>query len=329
MPTGQVGERTLLFMTLRVGFAGTPEFARRALEAIADAGFTIPLVLTRPDKPKGRGLVLAPSPVKAWALAAGLPVLQPVTLKTAEGHAEVLAHPLDVLVVAAYGLILPPAVLAWPRLGCLNIHASLLPRWRGAAPIQRAIEAGDATSGITIMQMDEGIDTGPMIASTAVPIGPRETAGGLHDRLAVAGAALIVEVLRRAQRDGRVATEPQPAGGATYAARITDRDARIDWSRDAVAIDRQIRALDPAPGAYTMLGATKVKLWRAEPLPIPASLLPGTVLAASPAGIDVACGAGALRILELQRAGGRRVPAAALVAGRFVAAGVRFVAPAA
>jgi methionyl-tRNA formyltransferase len=316
-------------MTLLVGFAGTPEFAQRALEAIAGAGFTIPLVLTRPDKPKGRGLALTASPVKVWAVARGLPVLQPATLKTPEGRDEVLACTLDVLVVAAYGLILPPAVLAWPRLGCLNIHASLLPRWRGAAPIQRAIEAGDACTGVTIMRMDEGLDTGPTIAREEVPIDPRDTGGRLLDRLADTGAALIVDVLRRLDRDRHLAAVPQPADGATYAARITDRDARIDWVRDAQAIDRQVRAFDPTPGAYTTLGGTMVKVWHAEPTPAPSTAPPGTVLAARPAGIDVACGVGTLRILELQRAGGRRVPASALVAGRFVAAGARFVAPAA
>jgi methionyl-tRNA formyltransferase len=316
-------------MTLLVGFAGTPEFAQRALEAIAGAGFTIPLVLTRPDKPKGRGLALTASPVKICAVARGLRVVQPASLKTPEGRGEALACPLDVLVVAAYGLILPPAVLAWPRLGCLNIHASLLPRWRGAAPIQRAIEAGDASTGVTIMQMDEGLDTGPTIAREEVPIGLRDTGGLLHDRLAEAGAALIVNVLRRLGRDGRLAALPQSAEGATYAARITARDARIDWTREAQVIDRQVRALDPAPGAYTTLGGSVVKVWQAEPTSTPSAAAPGTVLAARPAGIDVACGAGTLRILELQRAGGRRVPASALVAGRFVAAGARFVAPAA
>lgn len=316
-------------MTLRVGFAGTPEFAQRALEAIAGAGFTIPLVLTRPDKPKGRGLALTASPVKTWAVARGLPVLQPATLRTPEGRAEALGCPLDVLVVAAYGLILPPAVLAWPRFGCLNIHASLLPRWRGAAPIQRAIEAGDGGTGVTIMQMDEGLDTGPTIAREAVPIDPRDTGGQLLDRLASAGAVLIVDVLGRLDRERRLPASPQPADGATYAARIADRDARIDWARDAHAIDRQIRALDPMPGAYTTLDGTVVKVWHAEPTPTPSTAPPGTVLAARPAGIEVACGAGTLRILELQRAGGRRVPASALVAGRFVAAGARFVAPAA
>ncbi len=314
-------------MPLRVGFAGTPEFARQALDAIAEAGFTIPLVLTRPDKPKGRGLGLAAAPVKASALARGIPVLQPATLRTPEARAEVLRIPLDVLVVAAYGLILPPDVLAWPRHGCLNVHASLLPRWRGAAPIQRAIEAGDAVTGITIMQMDEGLDTGPMIATREVPIGPRETGGSLHDRLAATGAALVVEALRRLERDGRLPATPQPEGGATYAARLTDRDARIDWTDGAAAIDRRIRALDPAPGAYTTLAGVVVKLWRAEPRPEAPGAEPGTVLAATAAGIDVACGEGTLRILELQRAGGRRLPAAALVAGRFVAPGARFVAP--
>jgi len=313
-------------MTLRVGFAGTPEFARRALEAIDAAGFTIPLVLTRPDRPKGRGLALAASPVKAFAAGRGLRVLQPATLKAPEGRSEALACPLDVLVVAAYGLILPPPVLAWPRHGCINIHASLLPRWRGAAPIQRAIEAGDAASGITIMQMDEGLDTGPVIAVREVPIGPRDTGGLLHDRLAEAGAGLVVETLHRLARDGRLAATAQPAAGVTYASRIGDADARIDWARDAQAIARQVRALDPVPGAYTGLDGAVVKLWRAEPSPSPAAAPPGTVLSATPAGIDVACGVGALRIQELQRAGGRRLPASALVAGRFVAPGARFVA---
>jgi methionyl-tRNA formyltransferase len=313
-------------MTLRVGFAGTPEFAQRALEAIVEAGFTISLVLTRPDKPKGRGLALAAAPVKAWAAARGLPVFQPATLKTPEGRAQALAVPVDALVVAAYGLILPPAVLAWPRFGCLNVHASLLPRWRGAAPIQRAIAAGDATSGVTIMQMDEGLDTGPTIAARTLPIGARETGGSLHDRLADAGAALIVDVLVRLERDGRLAATAQPADGATYAARIGAADARVDWTRDAASLDRQIRALDPVPGAFTTLAGAVVKLWRAEPVAAPAAAPPGTVLAASPEGIDVACGTGVLRIVELQRAGGRRVPAAALVAGRFVAPGARFVA---
>jgi methionyl-tRNA formyltransferase len=315
-------------MTLRVGFAGTPDFARRALEAIHAAGFTIPLVLTRPDKPSGRGLAVAVSPVKAFANGRGIAVLQPPTLGTPEGRNEVLAHPVDVLVVAAYGLILPPAVLAWPRHGCLNIHASLLPRWRGAAPIQRAIEAGDATTGITIMQMDEGLDTGPVVASREVPIGPTDTAGDLHDRLAAIGAAMIVDALSLLDRDGSLPSFPQPAEGATYAARIGPGDARVDWSGDADAVARRIRALDPAPGAYTLLEGTVVKLWRSVPLPVSASAPPGTVLAASPAGIDVACGVGSLRILELQRAGGRRLPASALVAGRFVAPGARFVAAA-
>ena len=281
----------------------------------------------------GNSLALACAVVAATLLAAcstfSKKEPEPATLKSLEGRGEALGCALDVLVVAAYGLILPPAVLAWPRHGCLNILASLLPRWRGAAPIQRAIEAGDACTGVTIMQMDEGLDTGPTIAREEVPIGLRDTGGLLHDRLAEAGAALIVDVLTRLDRDRRLAALPQPAEGATYAARITDRDARIDWARDAQAIDRQVRALDPTPGAYTTLGGTVVKVWHAEPIPTPSAAPPGTVLAARPAGIDVACGGGTLRILELQRAGGRRVPASALVAGRFVAAGARFVAPAA
>ena len=199
---------------LRVGFAGTPDFAAAALAALLDAGFTIPLVLTRPDRPKGRGLAIATSPVKALALARGLGVAQPDSLKSAEARAPLLALPLDVLVVAAYGLILPPDILAWPRFGCLNIHASLLPRWRGAAPIARAVEAGDALSGVTIMQMDAGLDTGAIVELHSIPLAPDETAGTLHDKLALAGASAIVATLVRLQETGRLAGTPQPARGS-------------------------------------------------------------------------------------------------------------------
>ncbi|HEX4884775.1 MAG TPA: methionyl-tRNA formyltransferase [Casimicrobiaceae bacterium] len=308
---------------MRVGFAGTPVFAVSALAAIADAGFTIPLVLTRPDKPKGRGLKTEPSPVKAEALRRGLPVIQPATLRTQEGRAAALAVPLDVLVVAAYGLILPPEVLAWPRLGCINIHASRLPRWRGAAPIQRALLAGDPATGVSIMQMDEGLDTGPVIALADVPIEPRETGGSLHDRLADAGAALVVEVLRRIERGGTIEAAPQPEDGAVYAKRIDRDDARIDWTRDAEAIDRQVRAFDPVPGAFTTLDGAPLKVWKAAPAAATAQALPGTVLDASSRGIVVACGRGLLIIEELQPASGRRMTAAAFVAGRGVAAGIR------
>lgn len=309
---------------MRVGFAGTPVFAVTALAAIAEAGFTIPLVLTRPDKPKGRGLRTEPSPVKAEAARLGLPVLQPASLRSAEARAEVLAVPLDVLVVAAYGLILPPEVLAWPRHGCLNIHASRLPRWRGAAPIQRAILAGDAATGVAIMQMDAGLDTGPVIASEPVRIGPRETGGSLHDRLADAGAALVVGVLQRLDRDGALAAQPQDEAGAVYARRIEREDARIDWTRDAAFIDRQVRAFDPVPGAFTTLRSAPLKIWQARiDAGATAAAAPGMVLDASARGIVVACGSGLVTVDELQPAGGRRMTAAAFVAGRGVEAGVR------
>ena len=310
---------------MRVGFAGTPAFAATALQAILDAGFAVPVVLTQPDRPKGRGLRVEPSPVKALAIAHGLPVLQPASLKVADARAAVVAIPVDVLVVAAYGLILPPAILDWPRHGCLNIHASLLPRWRGAAPIQRALLAGDAETGVTIMQMDPGLDTGPTLDVVRIPIGARETTGTLHDRLATAGAGAIVSVLRRLAGGELPVATPQPAEGATYAAKIERTETGIDWRLPAAAIERRVRAFDPAPGATTSLGGAPVKIWRAEVADVPAAgAEPGDVVGATAAGIVVACGAGALRVVELQPAGGRRVSAAAFVAGRRIAPGQRF-----
>jgi len=234
---------------MRVGFAGTPEFAVDALAAIVGAGHTIPLCLTQPDRPKGRGLKLELSPVKVFALRHRIPLAQPETLKTDDARAPLLAIPLDVLVVAAYGLLLPPPVLAWPSHGGLNIHASLLPRWRGAAPIQRAIEAGDTTTGITIMQMDAGLDTGDIVATTATPIAPRETAGTLTHKLAVAGAAAIIDALSRLARDGRLPRVAQPASGVTYAAKIGRDERAIDWTQSPATLERKLRAFDPAPGA--------------------------------------------------------------------------------
>ena len=311
--------------SLRVGFAGTPAFAATALAALSDAGFTIPVVLTQPDRPKGRGLGVAPSPVKTLALARGLAVFQPASLKSDAARGDALAVPIDVLVVAAYGLLLPPAVLGWPRAGCVNIHASLLPRWRGAAPIPRAIEAGDAVSGITIMQMDAGLDTGPIIATQKVPLAARETAGTLHDKLAATGAAAIVDVLQMLARDGRLVSTPQPAVGATYAAKIDrDKDGRLDWSQEAAVLDRQIRAFDPVPGAATTLRGDSVKIWRGVAIDATTNAAPGTVLAAAATGIDVACGKGALRIGELQPAGSRRMGSAAFIAGRALAPGAHF-----
>ena len=313
-------------MTLRVGFAGTPAFASSALAAIADAGFTIPLVLTRPDKPKGRGLRIDVSDVGQQALSRGFPLLRPASLRSLEAAAEALAHPLDVLVVAAYGLILPRNVLDWPRYGCLNIHASRLPRWRGAAPIQRAIQAGDRVTGISIMRMDAGLDTGPVVDARDVVIAARETAGSLHDKLASLGAAVIVDVLHRLRRDRALVAVAQSDEGATYAAKIGRSDARIDWHADAEAIDRLVRALDPAPGAFTALDGAVLKIWRAEPVDVAPGGPPGSIVR-TPESLLVACGRGTLRVLEVQPAGGKRMTARAFAAGRSLAQGCRFVPP--
>lgn len=310
-------------MALRVGFAGTPRFAAVALAAIAEAQFTITLVVTRPDKPKGRGLKGAPCEVKVEAIAREIRVVQPASLRGEEAAAELVDHPIDILVVAAYGLILPQRVLDWPRAGCLNIHASRLPRWRGAAPIQRAIEAGDSSTGITIVQMDAGLDTGPIIDVRDVAIDPRETAGTLHDKLAEAGGRAIVDVLRRLDRDGALERTPQSAQGVTYAEKVGRDDARIDWARDAAAIDRQIRAFDPVPGAFTHFDGQPLKVWRATPLAIDAKAHPGTVIGVDDA-LVVACGRDALRIEEVQPAGGRRMPAPDYARGKAIAARARF-----
>lgn len=317
---------------MRVGFAGTPEFAVEALAAIVGAGHTIPLCLTQPDRPKGRGLKLEPSPVKVFALRHRIALAQPATLKTDAARAPLIAIPLDVLVVAAYGLLLPPPVLAWPLHGGLNIHASLLPRWRGAAPIQRAIEAGDTMTGITIMQMDAGLDTGDIVTTTEVSIASRETAGTLTRKLAATGAIAIVDVLARLARGGRLPREPQRTTEATYAAKIAREESVIDWCQAPATIERRLRAFDPAPGAVASLEGDLVKLWAGEVQETATDASPGTVVAATTAGIDVACGPTGprrtLRITELQIAGGRRVSAAAYLAGRPLQAGARFAPPA-
>jgi methionyl-tRNA formyltransferase len=315
---------------MRIGFAGTPEFARAALERLHAAGFDVALVLTQPDRPAGRGMQLQPSPVKQFAQALGLPLAQPRSLRLdgkfpdeAAAARQVLeAARLDVLVVAAYGLILPRWVLDLPRLGCLNIHASLLPRWRGAAPIHRAIEAGDERTGITIMQMDEGLDTGDMLLVEAEAIRTDDTTATLHDRLAALGARLIVEALEQADTRGLKRT-PQPAEGITYAHKIEKAEAAIDWSQPAEAIERRVRAFDPFPGANFRLGADTVKLWRAEV--VDAIGEPGIVLSTEP--LTVACGERALALLELQRPGGRRVAAREFLQARPIAVADRLGDP--
>ena len=306
---------------LSVAFAGTPEFAAVALRALLAAGFDVPLVLTQPDRPAGRGMKLNPSAVKRVALDAGIPVDQPEKLRTPEQRAALAAFAPDVLVVAAYGILLPPEALQIPRLGCINIHASLLPRWRGAAPIHRAIEAGDAETGITIMQMDEGLDTGPMLLRRAISIAPDDTTGSLHDRLAVLGGDLVVEALWRLADDDLPAT-PQPEVGVTYAAKIAKVESVIDWSVPAELVARRIRAFDPFPGAVSVLRDTPVKFWHA--MPVSGAGAPGEVLAAGRDGLVVACGHAAVRVTELQRSGSRRMSVEEFLSGFPLAPGERF-----
>jgi methionyl-tRNA formyltransferase len=301
---------------VRILFAGTPPFAATALDALADAGHDIALVLTQPDRPAGRGMKLTPSAVKQAASARGLSVSQPPSLKSPEVLAGLHAVDADVMVVAAYGLILPQAVLDLPRFGCLNIHASLLPRWRGAAPIQRAILAGDAETGITIMQMDAGLDTGAMLSKTVVPIRNDDTAASLHDVLAAAGASAIVAALANYARLVPVA---QDDAQATYAAKLSKDEAQLDWGQPAATLARAVRAFNPVPGAWTLLDGAPLKIWAAQVAP--GSGEPGEVLRADAEGLVVACGSGALVMLEIQPAGGKRMGAAAFLAGRPVLPG--------
>ncbi|MDH5537859.1 MAG: methionyl-tRNA formyltransferase [Rhizobacter sp.] len=314
---------------MRIAFAGTPEFARVALARLHAAGHAVALVLTQPDRPAGRGMKLHASAVKQFAQQHGLAVAQPRSLRLDGKHPDdagaaresLMQVAPDVMVVAAYGLILPQWLLALPRLGCLNIHASLLPRWRGAAPIQRAIEAGDAQTGITIMQMDAGLDTGDMLMAEAVAIRADDSSASLHDRLADLGGRLIVSALELSARGGLVAT-PQPADGICYARKIDKAEAAIDWNCPAPLIERRIRAFDPFPGASASLAQETVKIWRAETCAGQGS--PGTVLATDDGGFRVACGEGALRLVVLQRPGGKRLPARAFLHGSKVVAGSRF-----
>ncbi len=313
---------------MRLAFAGTPEFARVALEQLCAAGHDIALVLTQPDRPAGRGLQLQASPVKQYSAALGIPVAQPRSLRLdgrwpddarAAQQALVDARP-DALVVAAYGLILPAWVLELPARGCLNIHASLLPRWRGAAPIQRAIEAGDASTGITIMQMDTGLDTGAMLLREAIDIAADDTAATLHDRLADLGGRCIVEAFDRAAR-GELRAERQPADGVTYAAKIDKREAALDWRASAALLERRVRAFDPFPGASFECGGETLKCWRAAATTDRGE--PGVVLRADARGLLVACGDGALLLQTVQRPGGRRMPAGDWLRARQLAVGER------
>jgi methionyl-tRNA formyltransferase len=307
---------------MRLIFAGTPAFAAIALSALIEAGHDIALVLTQPDRPAGRGLRLEPSPVKKTAQKHLLTIEQPLTLKSPAVREMIAAAKADVMIVAAYGLILPQDILAIPPCGCINIHASLLPRWRGAAPIQRAILAGDTETGITIMQMDEGLDTGDMLLRRAIPIGADETSGELHDRLAALGAQMVNEVVREV-RGARPTPVKQDNAQANYAAKISKDEAMIDWHEDAATIHRKIRAFNPSPGAVTVLAGERIKLWRAQPVALTDGA-PGTVCR-SPAGpLVIASGKGALNILELQRAGGKRLAAEPFLAGFPIAVGARF-----
>ncbi|MGA2548604.1 MAG: methionyl-tRNA formyltransferase [Burkholderiaceae bacterium] len=317
---------------MNIIFAGTPQFARSALLALCQAGHTVRLVLSQPDRPAGRGQRLVPSPVKQFALEHGLALEQPPSLrldgrepKAAEQiHERLRSTPHDVMIVAAYGLILPQSILDIAPLGCLNIHASLLPRWRGAAPIQRAIEAGDVETGITIMRMDAGLDTGPMLLWERTEIGPQETAGALGDRLAQMGAVLIVRTLDRLTKGPPLREIPQPQSGATYAAKLRREEARLDFNRSATTLALQIRAFNPAPGASAVYGDTSLKIWRAQPRPLARPAPPGTVLSVEGDEIAIACAKGVLGVLELQKPGGTRLAAGRFLQGFRVEPGTRF-----
>ncbi len=305
---------------MRIAFAGTPDFAVPALEALLHSTHTVVGVLTQPDRPKGRGRQIAASPVKETALAHGVPISQPQTLKEEAGRADLASWQADALVVVAYGLILPRAALALPRLGCLNIHASLLPRWRGAAPIQRAVLAGDPVSGVTIMLMDVGLDTGPMLLKKEIPIARTDTGGSLHDRLSVIGASAVLEALDGYSR-GTLIPVPQPAEGVTYAAKIEKAEALIDWRRDSLEIERQVRAFNPWPVAETRLDGEQLRVFEAVaegPGAISGGLVTespefgtaaGTIVAVHDDAVVVQCGTGRLALRQVQRPGRRPISA--------------------
>ena len=306
---------------MKLIFAGTPEFAAQALAAIVEAGHEVALVLTQPDRPAGRGMALQPSPVKKLAQAHGIEVFQPLTLKDAEAQAKVAGIGAEIMVVAAYGLILPQVVLDMPKCGCINIHGSLLPRWRGAAPIQRALLAGDLETGVCIMQMEAGLDTGPVLLRGAFPIEASDTTASLHDRLAALGARLVVEALGNLP----LVAEVQPLEGVTYAHKIEKAEALIDWQRSAAELDRHIRAFNPFPGAQALFKGQPIKLWQA--VPVAGSGKIGQILLVDRKQIIVACGDGALAIQELQKAGGKRLPVQQFLAGNSLQVGDCFDLP--
>ena len=314
---------------LKLVFAGTPAFSAAHLKALIDSKHQLLAVYTQPDRPAGRGKKLQASPVKQLAIEAGVPVHQPASLKSVEAQAELEALGADVLVVVAYGLILPQAVLDTPRFGCINVHASLLPRWRGAAPIQRAIEAGDPVTGTTIMQMDAGLDTGAMLATAEVPIGADTTAGTLHDQLAEVGAPLLLQVLDNLQ-DYQARAEIQDDAHANYAHKILKPEAELDWAASAEELDRRIRAFDPFPMCFSGLGEQRVKIWSARPAgTAPLAEPPGTILRSDRDGILVNCGQGQLQLLRLQLPGGKPLTAEQVIngSGELFAAGKRFNLP--
>ncbi len=318
---------------MRIIFAGTPEFARVALAQLHTAGFEIPLVLTQPDRPAGRGMKLQASSVKQFALEHHLPVAQPRSLRldgkfpedAAAARTAIASAQADAMVVAAYGLILPQWVLTSPRLGCFNIHASLLPRWRGAAPIHRAIEAGDSETGITIMQMDAGLDTGDMLLVEKIAILPTDTTASLHDRLAALGGRLMVEALELAACGG-LSPVRQPEHGISYAHKIEKHEAAIDWTQGAAAIERRIRAFNPFPTAASAVADASLKVWEAAVLPgtLPARARPGEVLAVSDQGVDVAAADKVLRLTRLQKPGGKALDAAEFLRGFALRPGMVF-----
>ncbi|OXY80373.1 methionyl-tRNA formyltransferase [Oceanimonas doudoroffii] len=287
---------------LNLIFAGTPDFAARHLQALLNAGHNVIAVYTQPDRPAGRGKKLTPSPVKVTAEQAGLPVYQPQSLRSEEAQAELAALGADLMVVVAYGLILPQVVLDTPRLGCINVHGSLLPRWRGAAPIQRAIWAGDADTGVTIMQMDKGLDTGAMLHKASLPIAADDTSASLYEKLAGLGPQALLHTLDQLA-DGSAVAEPQNDAEANYAEKLSKEEARIDWSLPAARLERCVRAFNPWPVSYFMVAEHNIKLWQTEVLDQSTTAAPGTIIAAGKNGIDVATGDGVLRLLSLQPPG--------------------------